>query len=57
MLNQEFFYKTKGKTQFLGQKSGVDQIKNWGKLPKVAGAEILQVLKINMLFLRARKNT
>lgn len=31
--------------------------KRMENLPEVAGAEILQVLKINMLFLRARKNT
>lgn len=38
------------KTQFLGQKSGVDEIKNWGKLPEVAGAEIFLSRKINKLF-------
>ena len=37
------FIKQKDKTQFLGQKSGVDEIKNWGKLPEVAGAERLEL--------------
>ena len=39
-----------------GINSRVNFLKILENLPEVAGAEILQVLKINMLFLRARKN-
>ena len=45
------------KWYFFGLILGYKNLKKVGKMLEVAGAEILQVLKINMLFLRARKNT